>query len=175
MTKYTKQQQSVLDFLRQLEPSNEIGAYTFRNEVVGILEQKQREYNTSAAAHQRARVAMEAMQARSERTARLGQARGAWAKKNLKVGDLIKVSGTRDGSGLREVLELQEHNIVARQLRAGGKSEQPAFKVYVSSSKRIVHLVHREQITTHGYDKVMARGKPLADDATLTALVKISV
>jgi hypothetical protein len=64
---------------------------------------------------------------------------GELFKKIVKPGDIIRVRGTKDGVGLREVLETNKHEVVCRKL---------------SNPFRSAKLKREKYLTTHYWSKI---------------------
>jgi len=97
---------------------------------------------------------------RRERDAERAVERRIWAKDNIREGMIIKVGGTRDGQGLREVMSVESNHIVCRQLCTsyGQKPMDAPIRVFGKKENHIIGLNYADQMTTHGYDKVVAYG-----------------
>jgi hypothetical protein len=81
--------------------------------------------------------------------------RGEKFKKQIKPGMLIRVKGTRDGIGLRVVMEVNESEVTCR-------------KVSIRRIENIKTIVGEKYITTHGWDKVV---KIIQEDVKLDVIV----
>lgn len=103
----------------------------------------------------------EALDRRRDREAVNAARRYDWAKRNLEVGMFIKVTGTRDGQGIREVLELTEDQVVCRQWNAIPAKRYNAYPHYSFGDVRKLndeyYITPNSQMTTHGYEKVLGK------------------
>jgi hypothetical protein len=77
--------------------------------------------------------------------------RGEEFKKILKVGDVIKVEGTRDGNGYREVLNTNDYQVSCRKLvkKLRTKSER-----MLGVPETYITFKRDNYITTHLFDKI---------------------
>jgi len=71
---------------------------------------------------------------------------GEKLKEKVKPGDVVKCRGTKDGLGLREVLEVDDREITARKLIRAPRN--------IGGERKWV-TVRDHYITTHGWDKVV--------------------
>lgn len=78
--------------------------------------------------------------------------RGQKLKDVIKPGDIVKVEGTKDNVGVREVLETDNYRIIARKLKRG------INKVSTNELRKGDRIWVRDTyITTHQWDKVVKK------------------
>lgn len=84
-------------------------------------------------------------------TARYGR-RDRWARNNVKEGMFVKVTGARDGCGIREVISVASDGIACRQWRpASGRWRHRDTRVETFPSGS---FLPDNQMTTHEFKKV---------------------
>lgn len=106
-------------------------------------------------------------QARAKREAQKAIDRTKQVRKWIKDGDLvsgtfIKVRGTRDGSGIREFMEMKAGRLVCRQWQAAAPYNVKRAREYPNELRDLGYikiagmwLQPQDQITTHEPDKVL--------------------
>ena len=74
--------------------------------------------------------------------------RGEKMKKKVKVGMFVKCRGTKDGIGLREVLEVDDYGIQTRKITKKIRWHLP------KGDPKLYYWIRDSYITSHGWDKV---------------------
>ena len=78
--------------------------------------------------------------------------RKKWAKENVKPGMLIKVQGTKDGKGLREVMSVTETRVICRQWSVHGFQGNGNDELQWDEK---IWAVPCNRITEHEWNKVL--------------------
>lgn len=100
------------------------------------------------------RSAQRAVQEKNRRVKSLNLA------KTLRVGDVVKMRGVRDGKGYRLILEVRDNDVVCRKLKLVNKVMFESECVWYMPFGKA--LVADEYITTHGKEKLHSiLGHPL--------------
>jgi hypothetical protein len=79
--------------------------------------------------------------------------REQWARVNIKKGMFIKVTGARDGHGIREVISVTTDGVVCRQWLPSRSPHNEMF-TFVSRPGYVANFAPANQMTDHMFDKV---------------------
>lgn len=174
--KLSKKQQAALTAITttlETLSSKEVAQVEFYEEVKNLLIKKSIDWARSQERKQ-LQAAKDAVAAtkKKQQQKRDKQVAG-WVPGNVFAGDIVKMSGTRDGHGIRKVVNIKSHNTwfevecvafrkikrISNQTDAATSGDIPALCVEAQTPSGKVITVYFEQIpqmTTHGCEKVIA-------------------
>lgn len=148
MSKYgmrlTHEQALLLEQIRKTPVSD--FTWEFQNELNHFIQdmRSKRDYAEMAKSDERSKLRAIQETKRRQKAIKLA--------KTLKVGDVVKMRGVRDGKGYRLVLEIRDHDVVCRKLKLVNKVMFESEVVWYMPKSTA--LVCDEYITTHGKDKL---------------------
>lgn len=143
----------VIQAIEQLPVETFADYHLVNHKVKEALDKREQEWHTSPA-HDRY---LKNDQNRLERRQAIDMARHAtrarFAREHVKKGMFIKVTGARDGYGIREVVSVEMDGVVCRQWLPTRSPQSHMFS-FVSRPGYVANFVPANQMTEHMFDKV---------------------
>ena len=119
------------------------------HEVIEGVRARRSQWTQSDDANLRQQQADEKLTRRQDRDTAFAKRRNKWAREHVKAGMFIKVTGARDGYGVREVISVEMDGVACRQWLPNGR---PRHSNRDGFSKTLWRA--ENQMTTHMFDKV---------------------
>jgi len=147
-------QHAIIDLFNTLPLSDFTPGGELSTAVRALFDNKAREWYKSDEYTKKCQAEVEKHNKRRETAAERSERAFKWAVKNLKVGMYVKMSGTRDGTGMRKVVAIEKEQAVCRKIESvwrNDTSQYPNAELF-QIGKNWYHVMH--DVTTHGMEKV---------------------
>lgn len=147
-------QHVIIDLLNALPLSDYAPGGELSTTVRALLDNKAREWYKSDEYAKKCQADAERNNKKRLTAAERANHAQRWALKNLKVGMYVKMSGTRDGVGLRKVVAIEKEHVVCRKIEPVWRNDIVSHKYdeLFQVGGKWYHVMH--DATTHGMEKV---------------------
>jgi hypothetical protein len=149
----TPNQQSIIKLLNDL-PLKEIIDAEFNGKIQATLQTQRVKWYSSDERKEECRLREEQNAKKRQTKAERELVTRAWALENLKPGMYVKMSGTRDKTGMRKVVAVEREQVVCRKIEPCWLNEVTSYASdeVLQIGTKWFHVMH--DVTTHGAEKV---------------------
>ena len=140
-------------------PDEQAADYEFSRRVTNLLSKKRSDWVSSGEYAEKLKQQARKNEQRRDAIKEKERLVAEWVTHNLKHGMVVKMSGTRDGHGLRLVERVSFDQVICRQMKFYKRVDSPAGHRVLPADVHVVKIekglyIGSDQITTHGVEKV---------------------